>query len=78
MFEEVGIARVIQACGEGLRQSELLIELAEGQRLVLIGCMTEFGRISVGLVMNAPLDPVWTTVIRKALQDVALRGRITR
>lgn len=62
----------------GVSEGAVTFELADAQRLVLIGCMTEFGRISVGLVMNAPLDPVWTTVIRKALQDVALRGRTTR
>jgi hypothetical protein len=62
----------------GVNEGAVTFELADAQRLVLIGCMTEFGRISVGLVMNAPLDPVWTTVIRKALQDVALRGRTTR
>src|SRR6187399_454513 len=52
----------------GVNEGAVTFELAGAQRLVLIGCMTEFGRISVGLVMNAPLDPVWTTVIRKALQ----------
>lgn len=62
----------------GVNEGAVTFELADAQRLVLIGCMTEFGRISVGLVMNTPLDPVWTTVIRKALQDVALRGRTTR
>jgi len=62
----------------GVNEGAVTFELADAQRLVLIGCVTEFGRISVGLVMSTPLDPVWTTVIRKAIHDVALRGKTTR
>lgn len=62
----------------GVNEGAVTFELADAQRLVLIGCVTEFGRISVGLVTSAPLDPVWTTVIRKAIHDVALRGKTTR
>lgn len=62
----------------GVNEGAVTFELAGAQRLVLIGCVTEFGRISVGLVMSTPLDPVWTTVIKKAIHDVALRGKTTR
>jgi len=76
---EIGVALdKLTSVVPGVNEGAVTFELADGQRLVLIGSMTEFGRISVGLVMTTSLDPVWTTVIRKALHDVALRGRTTR
>jgi len=76
---EIGVALdKLTSVVPGVNEGAVTFDLADGQRLVLIGCVTEFGRISVGLVMNTPLDPVWTTVIRKALHDVALRGKTTR
>lgn len=62
----------------GVSDGAVTFELADAERLVLIGCVTEFGRISVGLVTSNPLDPVWTAVIKKAIHDVALRGKTTR
>lgn len=76
---EIGIALdKLTSVVPGVNEGAITFELADAQRLVLIGCVTEFGRISVGLVMSTPLDPVWTTVIRKAIHDVALRGRTVR
>ncbi len=76
---EIGVALdKLTSVVPGVSEGAVTFELADAQRLVLIGCVTEFGRISVGLVTSAPLDPVWTTVIRKAIHDVALRGKTTR
>lgn len=61
----------------GVNDGAVTFELSDGQRLVLVGCMTEFGRISVGLLINRPLEAVWSVVIKKALREVALRGKTT-
>lgn len=75
---EIGaVLEKLTAIVPGVNEGAVTFELAEGQHLVLVGCMTEFGRISVGLVINRPLEPVWGVVIKKALREVALRGKTT-
>ena len=50
------------------------LELDGAKSLVLIGCKTGFGRYSVGLVTERPLERFWPSVIRKAVGLMAPRA----
>ena len=60
-----------------LGQGATTLALGGGEQLVLIGAHTDLGRFSVGVLVNRPLAPVWTTVIQQALCQVAKRREIT-
>lgn len=50
-----------------VEEGSTTLRLKGGGSVELIGCKTELGRFTVGLVLDRPLDPAWPAAIRAAL-----------
>ena len=75
--EIVGVLKRLTMVAPELGQGATTLTLGSGEQLVLIGADTDLGRFSVGVLVDRPLAPVWTTVIQQALCQVATRSEIT-